>query len=124
MYDKEEGSLHAGSVDGLHVNDKLTTLVGDDENTNTTTSAGESLGQSLPEVGLVNDLEALLDITGLGHGDNNTVLEVKDSVLLEDWTKHCLNDDAGAWVGDERRLLVQLLGEEINTQVSVLAGGG
>lgn len=123
MYDNEEGRLHAGSVDGLHVNDKLTTLVGDDENTNASTSTGESLGQSLPEVGLVNDLEALLDITGLGHGDNNTVLEVKDSVLLEDWTKHCLNDDAGAWVGDERRLLVQLLGEEINTQVSVLASG-
>lgn len=121
MYDNEEGSLHAGSVDGLHVNDKLATLVGDDEDTNTSASAGESLGQSLPEVGLVNDLEALLDITGLGHGDNNTVLEVKDSVLLEDWTKHCLNDDAGAWVGDERRLLVQLLGEEINTQVTVLA---
>jgi len=72
MYDNEEGRLHAGSVDGLHVNDKLTTLVGDDENTNASTSAGESLGQSLPEVGLVNDLEALLDITGLGHGDNCT----------------------------------------------------
>jgi len=29
------------------------------------------------------------------------VLEIKDTVLLEDWAQHGLDDDAGAWVGDE-----------------------
>jgi hypothetical protein len=50
-------------------------------------------------------------------------LEIKDTILLEDWAKHSLDDNTGAWVGDEGRLFMQLLGEEINTQVSVLAGG-
>jgi hypothetical protein len=50
-------------------------------------------------------------------------LEIKDSVLLEDWAEHGLDDDTWAWVGDERGLLVQLLGEEIDTQVAVLTSG-
>lgn len=56
----------------------------------------------------------------------SSVLHIKDTILLEDRTKHGLDDDAGAWVGDVGRLFVQLLGEEVNTQVSVLAsrGGG
>jgi hypothetical protein len=29
------------------------------------------------------------------------VLEIKDTVLLEDWAEHGLDDDAWAWVGDE-----------------------
>jgi hypothetical protein len=49
------------------------------------------------------------------------ILKIKDPVLLEDRTQHGLDDDAWAWVGDEGRLLMQLLGEEINTQVAVLA---
>ena len=51
-------------------------------------------------------------------------MEVKDAVLLEDWAQHGLDDDAWARVGHEGRLFMQLLGEEINTQVSVLASGG
>jgi hypothetical protein len=51
------------------------------------------------------------------------VMEIEDTVLLEDWTKHGLNDDAWAWVGDEGRLFVQLTSEEVDTQVAVLAGG-
>ena len=51
-------------------------------------------------------------------------MEIKNSVLLEDWAEHSLNNDAWAWVGDERRLFMQLLGEEINSQVTVLTSGG
>jgi hypothetical protein len=51
-------------------------------------------------------------------------LQVKDTILLENRAKHSLNDDARAGVRDERRLLVQLLGEEVDTQVAVLAGRG
>lgn len=50
-------------------------------------------------------------------------MEVKNTVLLEDRTEHGLDDNTWAWVGDERGLLMQLLGEEVNAQVSVLAGG-
>jgi hypothetical protein len=30
-----------------------------------------------------------------------TISKVKDTILLEDRTQHGLNDDRGAWVGDE-----------------------
>lgn len=55
------------------------------------------------------------------------VLEIKNTVLLEDGSQHGLNDDAWAWVGNERGLFIQLSGEEIDSQVTVLAsssGGG
>ena len=44
--------------------------------------------------------------------------------MLEDRSQHSLNNDTWAGVRDERRLLVQLLSEEIDTQVAVLASGG
>jgi len=88
-------------MDGLHVDGELTALVGDDEDTDGATARLESLGQTTPEVGLVDDGKVLLDITGLGHGDNNTILEIKDSVLLEDGAEHGLDDNTWAWVRDE-----------------------
>lgn len=69
----------------------------------------------------------MLDITGLGHGDDAAVItNVEDAILLEDGAKHVLDNDRGRWVADEGGLLVQLLGEEVNTEVAVLAslGGG
>lgn len=51
------------------------------------------------------------------------VLEIKNTVLLEDWSQHSLDDDTWAWVGDERGLFIQLSGEEVDTQVAVLASG-
>jgi hypothetical protein len=120
---KWKQNLQTGTVDGLHVDGELTTLVRDDHDSNRATTRLESLSKTSPEVGLIDDRKVLLDITSLGHGNDNTILEIKDSVLLEDWTEHGLDDNTWAWVGDEGRLFMQLLGEEINTQVSVLASG-
>ena len=61
---------------------------------------------------------------GKGRGHTSAILEVEDTVLLEDRAEHGLDDDARAGVRDERRLLVQLLGEEVDAQVAVLAGRG
>lgn len=59
-----------------------------------------------------------------GHDQlTGTVLDVEDSVLLEDRAEHGLDDNAGSGVGDEGALLMEGLGEEIDTKVSVLAGG-
>jgi len=67
----------------------------------------------------------LLDIASLGHGNDGTVLtDVKNTVLLEDRAEHVLDDDGWCRVGDETRLLMKLLGEEINTEVTVLTGLG
>lgn len=116
--------LEAGAMDNLHVDSHLAAVVADDEDTNAAAARLEGLLETAAEAALVNDGEALLDITSLGHGDNRVVLDVKDAVLLEDRAEHGLDDDAGSGVGDEGGLLVQLLGEEVDTEVAVLTSRG
>jgi hypothetical protein len=109
-------------MEDFHLDGELTSMVTEDEDTNTTTTTLEGFGETGPELRLIDDGNGLLDITSLGHSNNSAILEVKDTILLEDRTQHGLDDNTWAWVRDERRLFVQLLGEEINSQVSVLAG--
>lgn len=117
-------ALQAGAVDDLHVNSELGTTVVEDQDTDGAAARLEGLGKTAVEVGLVNDGETLLDVAGLGHGDDVAVLDVEDTVLLEDRAEHGLDNDAGSRVADGRGLLVQLLGEQVDTEVAVLAGGG
>jgi len=120
--------LQPGSVDDLVVDSHLKTIVSDDEDANAATAVVEGLGQAVEEAALVKDGKTLLDITTLGHGDNTAVLaDVKNTVLLEDRAEHVLDDDGWGRVGDEAGLLMKLLGEEVHTEVTVLAslrGGG
>ena len=112
-------------MDDLVVDGQLTALVVDDKDADAATAVVEALGEASKEAGLVKDREALLDVTSLGHGDDVAVItDVKDTVLLEDRAEHVLDDDRRAGVANEGRLLVQLLGEEVNTEVTVLAGLG
>jgi hypothetical protein len=109
-------------VDDLVVDGQLTALIVDDKDADAATTVVEALGEASEEAGLVKDREALLDVTSLGHGDDVAVItDVKDTVLLEDRAEHVLDDNRRAGVADEGRLLVQLLGEEVNTEVAVLA---
>jgi hypothetical protein len=105
-------------VDDLEVDGELAALVVENQDADAAAARLEGAGQTGPQVGLVNDLQVLLDIAGLSHGDNVAVLEVEDAVLLEDRAEHGLDDDAGGRVGDEGGLLVQLLGEEVDTKVA------
>lgn len=114
-------------MNDLVVNSHLGTIVVDDEDADAATAVVERLGETLEKVALVNDGKTLLDVTSLSHGDNATVLaDVKNTVLLEDRTKHVLDNDGRGRVGDEAGLLMELLGEEVDTEVTVLAslGGG
>jgi hypothetical protein len=115
-------------VNDLVVNDQLRTIFDDAKGADTATAIVESLTNAGEEVALVEDGKTLLDIAALGHSDNTAILaDVKNTVLFEDRTKHVLDDDGWRWVGDEARLLMKLLGEEVNTEVTVLAslrGGG
>jgi hypothetical protein len=113
--------LEARAVDDAHVNSHLPVVVGDDENTDAAAARLEGLLEAAPEAALVNDGQVLLDIASLGHGNDGAVMHVEDTVLLEDGANHGLNHDAGGRVGDERRLLMELLGEEVDTKVAVLA---
>lgn len=110
-------------MDDLEVDDELTATVVDDKGANGATAIGEGLGDALVEVTLGDNLEALLDITGLGHGNETVVItDVQDAVGLEDGAEHGLNHNGGGGVGDEAGLLLELAGEEVDTEVTVLAG--
>lgn len=112
-------------MDDLVVDSHLHTIIVDDQDANAATAVVEGLGQALEKVALVKDGKTLLDVTSLGHGDDTAILtDVKNTVLLEDRTKHVLDNDGRGRVGDEAGLLMELLGEEINTKVAVLAGLG
>jgi len=110
-------------VDDLHVNSHLAAVVADDQDTDGAAARLESLLETAPQAALVNDRQVLLDVTSLSHGDDGAILHVEDAVLLEDRAEHGLDNDAGSGVGDEGRLLVELLGEEVDTEVAVLASG-
>lgn len=114
-------------MDDLVVDSHLHTIVVDDEDTDAASAVVEGLCETGHEGALVEDGKALLDITRLGHGDDATILtDVENTVLLEDRTKHVLDNDRRSRVGDEAGLLMELLGEQVNTEVTVLAslGGG
>lgn len=108
----------------LHVDGELLAVVVEDQDADGATARLKGVRKAAREVGLVNDGEAVLDVASLGHGNDQTVLEIEDAVLLEDGAEHGLDNDAGGRVADKGGLLVQLLGEQVNTEVAVLAGGG
>lgn len=99
---EDERRLQAGTMNDLEIDSELTAIVIDDKDTNTATASLESFCQAAPEVGLIDDWNGLLNITGLGHGDNSAILEIKNTVLLKDRAEHGLDDDTWAWAGDER----------------------
>jgi hypothetical protein len=111
-----------GKVDDLVVDSELLSVVGDDEDTDGSGSTSEGLLEARPEVALVNDLKTLLNLTGLGHGNKLSVIaDVDETVLLEDRSEKGVEDDGRRGVRDNTRLLVKLLGEEVNSEVTVLA---
>lgn len=117
--------LQTGSVDDLVVNDQLTTTLVDDQSTDATTALGVGVADATVEVTLRDDRETLADVTALGHGDDAAIVtEVEDAVGLVDGTQHGLDDNGRRRVGDEAGLFLQLAGEEVDTQVAVLAGLG
>jgi hypothetical protein len=107
------------------VDNELATAIVDDKHADSTTTRVEAFADTLEQAALVKDWNALLDITTLGHGDDTAIVtDVKNTVLLEDRTKHILDDDGRCRVGDEAALLMELLGEEVDTKVAVLASLG
>jgi malate synthase len=85
--------LQPGAVNHLVVNGKLMTTVVDDENTNAAAAIVEVVAESVQKVALVKDTQTLLDVTGLGHGNNAAVVtDIQNAVLLEDRATHVLDD--------------------------------
>lgn len=108
-------------VDDLVVNSQFLSVVRDDQDPDGTGPLSESLPQLIPEIALVNNLQSLLDLTRLGHGDELAVVtDVNEPVLLEDGTQERVENDGWRWVRDNTWLLMELLCEEVNTKVPVL----
>jgi len=103
------------------VDSKFTSVILDDENTDTATAIVKGVAEASEELALVENRKALLDITGLGHSDDAAITaDVQNAVLLEDRAIHVLYNDRWRWVGNEARLFMELLCEEVDTQVTVL----
>ena len=106
----------------LVVNRQLTAVIIDDKHTHAATAIIKRVTETVVQPRLIKHRQALLDITRLSHGDDTAIItNVEDTVLLKDGTEHVLHNDRRGGVRDERRLLMELLGEEIDTQVAVLA---
>jgi len=109
----------------LVVNRELLAVVRDDQNPHGTRSTAIGLLETTPQVALVNNLQSLLDLTSLGHGNQLAVVtDVNEPVLLEDGAQERVEHDGWGGVGHNTRLLVQLLSEKVNTEIPVLAGLG
>lgn len=112
-------------MDDLVVDNELTATVVDDESADRATAISEGLADAAEEGALGDDGQTLLDVTGLGHGsEGGVVVDVEDTVGLEDGTEHGLDNNGGGGVRDEARLLLELAGEQVDTEVTVLAGLG
>jgi len=114
-------------MDDLVVNDELLVAIVDDQDTDGSSAVAIGLLDLGGKLTLLDDLETWLDFTGVGHGDQETIVtDVNETVLLESRGEHGVQDNGWRWVGDNAGFLTELLGEQVNTEVSVLAslGGG
>ncbi len=59
----EVNKLQAGAVDDTHVDGELATVVVENDDADGATARLKGLGETGPEVGLVDDWEGLLDVT-------------------------------------------------------------
>ena len=109
-------------VNNLVINRQLLAVVADDEDADAARAATERLLETAPKVSLVDDAKTLLDLTSLRHGDELAIVtEVDQAVLLEHGAEERVEDHGRGRMGNNARLLVQLLGEQINTEITVLA---
>lgn len=122
--EKQRTRLQVGAVKGLDVNNEVDTTVAEDEDTDAAAARVESLLDAVAEVGLLADRDVGLDVASLGHAGDATLLDVKDAVLLGDGSENGVDENAGSRVGGQGRVLVELLGEDIDTEVAGLASGG
>lgn len=122
MSRNQSAILQSRTMDNLVVNGEFASIVIDDQDTDASTAIGKGFIEPGPEIALVDDGQALFDITRLGHGDNITILaNIENAILLEDRAEHVLHNDGGRGIGDEARFFVQLLGKEIHAEITVLS---
>ena len=110
-------------MNNLVINSKLTALIINDQDPDTATAVVEAVSETAEQAALIQHRQTLLDVARLGHGNNAAVIaDVEHAVLLEHGAEHVLHHNRWTRVADEARLLMQLLAEQVDTEVAVLAG--
>lgn len=110
-------------MDDLVVDNQLLVNVVDDEDSNGTGTKAVGALHLRGELALVNDGETSLDFTGIGHGNQLSIItDVNETVLLESRCEHGVQDDGWRWVSDNTWLLVKLLGKQVDTEITMLTG--
>lgn len=110
-------------MDDLVVNNQLPATVIDNKCSDRALTFTKGTLDLVVQATLVNDRQALLHVTTFSHADNAAIIShVQDAVLLVDRAEHALDDDRRLRVGDKAALFLELTSEEIDTEISVLAG--
>jgi len=110
-------------VNNFVVHNEFTAVIAENKHADAATAIVEGIANAVGKAALIKNWKVLLDVSSLGHSNDVTLItDVEDTILLEDRAKHVLNNDRWRWVRDEARLLMKLLGEEVDTEITVLAG--
>jgi hypothetical protein len=110
-------------MNDLVVDRKLASLVTHNLNTNAAAAIAKGFGQLVKHAFSFNHRQPLSDIPRFGHGNHSSIITyVKDTVLLEDRPKHSLYDDAWSRGRYKAGLLMELLGEDVDTKIVQLTG--
>lgn len=117
--------LQSAPMNDLIVNNQLPPTIIDDKRSDGTIVLTEGTLNLAVQTTLVDDRQALLHITTISHADDTTIIShVQDAVLFVDGAEHALDDDRWLRVGDKAALFLKLTSEEVDAEVSVLAGLG
>lgn len=112
-------------MDDFVVDNQFPAAVIDDQSSDTASSVCKGTVDLVVQAALIDDGKALLDLSTLGHADEPAIIaNVQNPILPVDRAQHALHDDRVGRVADKGALFVKLTGEEIDTQVSKLAGLG
>jgi len=106
----------------LVIHSQLPPLITDNQHPHRTPPIRKAISQPRKQIRLIQHGQTLLHIPRLRHRHHAPIIaDIQHAVLLEDRAEHVLHHDRRARVADEAALLVQLLGEEVDAQVAVLA---
>jgi len=112
-------------MDNFVVNSKFLARIRNDKNADRSRSTAECLLETRPEMTLIDHFESLLNFASLSHGNELSIFpDINQAILLEDGAKKRMENDRRGWVRNNARLFVQLLGKQVDTEVTMLSGLG
>ncbi len=114
--------LQTTPMHNLIIHSQLPPLITNNQHPHRPPPIRKAIPQPRKQIRLIQHRQPLLHIPRLCHGHHAPIVaDIQHAVLLENGAEHVLHHDRRARVADKAALLVQLLGEEVDAQVAVLA---